>query len=62
MGKLTKIKFCRLQSGIKQSIAAKQLEISQPYLSQLESGMFPVDRELIVKMAKLYSCEVQDLL
>ncbi|HMM21829.1 MAG TPA: helix-turn-helix transcriptional regulator [Selenomonadales bacterium] len=60
--KITKRKLCRLQEGLSQDEAAKELGISQSYLSLIELNRVPVDQEFLQCMAKLYNCNLQDVI
>ena len=44
----------REQAGLTQVVAARALDVSQPYLSQLETGLRVASAELARKAAKLY--------
>jgi transcriptional regulator with XRE-family HTH domain len=44
----------RNKSGLTQAAAARSLNVSQPYLSQLETGMRTASAKLVRKAARLY--------
>ena len=44
----------REKAGLTQVVAARSLNVSQPYLSQLETGLRTAGAELARKVAKLY--------
>lgn len=48
--------YAREQAGYNQAKAAKELGISGPYLSQIESGVRNAGPALIKKMAEVYNC------
>lgn len=48
--------YAREQAGYKQAEAARELKISAPYLSQIESGVRNAGPALIKKMAEVYNC------
>ncbi|ADZ83200.1 helix-turn-helix transcriptional regulator [Cellulosilyticum lentocellum] len=57
-----KLKIRRIELGIKQGFAANEIGVSQQYLANLESGRSTnPSREVMLKLAKLYGCSVQEL-
>lgn len=60
--KISKLKFYRIREGLSQERAAKQIGISRSYLSLFEIGGAIPDTELLVKMARVYGVDPQDLL
>lgn len=59
--KLTPMKLKRLQLGLQQGQVAKQLGITQGYLSQLENNSTPIVGDIIIRLAKIYDCSTKDL-
>ena len=59
--KVTKLKLFRIQEGLSQMQASKQLGISRGYLSQLETYYAPLTVEIKIKMAALYNVDVNDI-
>jgi transcriptional regulator with XRE-family HTH domain len=56
-----RIKIRRTVLDITQLDLAKQLGISQTYLSMMENGDRPIDSEMLVRIAKVLDCEPVDL-
>lgn len=48
--------YAREQAGYTQAVAARRLNISAPYLSQIEGGHRNAGPALIKKMAEVYNC------
>lgn len=60
--KFSKMQTCRLSNAYTQVVAAKELGISECYLSQIENGKVFASDALLTKMSKLYDCDKRDLL
>lgn len=57
-----KLKIKRVESGLKQKDVAQLIGVSQQYLGNLESGRSKnPSREIMLKLAAIYNCSVQDL-
>jgi transcriptional regulator with XRE-family HTH domain len=54
-------KKARLKSGFSLEEAAKRLEISAGYLSQIENGQRQISSERAEKIAKLYSSNKEEI-
>lgn len=50
--------YARKKAGYSQAAAAKELKISGPYLSQIESGVRNAGPALLKKMSEVYNCPV----
>lgn len=57
-----RIKDLREQRGVTQETLAKKLDISQAYLSQLESGQRNLDAILLVKIAEVLDYDIHEFL
>jgi transcriptional regulator with XRE-family HTH domain len=51
----------RLLSGLSREQAAEMLEISESYLEKIENDFRLPGRDLIIKMATLYTCKIDSL-
>lgn len=56
------LKTMRLRAGLTQTESAKELGVDQTAISQWESGETSPRLERIASIAKLYKCEITDLL
>jgi transcriptional regulator with XRE-family HTH domain len=57
-----RIKFLRIEKGMKQSELARYLKVAQSTLSGWETGKYEVDNENLKKMADLFGCSIDLLL
>lgn len=53
---------CRLAAGMKQTTAARLLGIAQSAISQYENDKHEPTLDIVVKMAEVYGCTLNDLL
>jgi len=51
----------RRKAGLTQRQAAEKLEVSQAYMSKLESGESKPGKKMVEKLARLYGMDVRDL-
>ncbi len=50
-----RLKMLRVSGGVKQKDLAKQLEVSQSYISDLESGRRMIPTETLFQLAEIFS-------
>ena len=55
-----KIKMLRTRQCMKQLDVAKQMEISQAYLSNIESGRHAITLENLFKLQEIFGCRMAD--
>ena len=55
-----KIKMLRTRKCLKQQDVAKQMEISQAYLSNIESGRHAITLENLFKLQEILGCRMAD--
>jgi DNA-binding XRE family transcriptional regulator len=61
-GKMSKIKYYRLISGINQHDLAKRLETKQPNIARIEKTGYQPNVDTLKKLAKIFSVKVEDLI
>lgn len=59
---LSKVKLIRLQKGLTGKTVAKELKISNGYLSQLENGSAVITEDILRKLSKVYSVPIRELI
>ena len=55
-----KIKILRTRKCLKQQAVAKQMAISQAYLSNIESGRHAITLENLFKLQEIFGCQMAD--
>lgn len=55
------MKYQRLRMGLSQKEVAMALNLSQPYMSQLESYAVPAPPEILSRLSMLYKVPIKDL-
>lgn len=57
-----RIKYYRLNAGLRQADLAEQLDVSTSYISQLECGVAEISLKRLDSIATLVSCKIQQLI
>lgn len=61
-GEMSKIKYCRLVSGINQHELARKLNTKQPNIVRIEKVGYQPNVDTLRKLAKIFSIQVEDLI
>lgn len=55
-----RIRQMRLNKNMTSTELAKQLEVTQPYISQLERGAKVLSYPIAVQLAEIFGCKLED--
>lgn len=61
-GKMSRVKYHRLLSGMDQTVLAERLETAQPNISRIERPGYNVPTKTLKKLAGIFGVKVEDLI
>lgn len=57
-----RLKWRRVASGLSLTEAAKRAGCDKSHLSKAEHGVYSISVELLAQLARIYGCEIRDLM